>query len=329
MLTDPQTPTSATALGYSGVRPERLPQTRVYRFYRGGALLDRFRAGEAGPDGEFPEDWIGSVTEAKNPGRDEPGAGLSRLEDGRLLRDALAADPHGWLGPAADAGAPGVLVKLLDPAQRLPVHAHPDRAFARAHFGSEFGKTEAWIVLATREESGMVWVGQREDVDRATYRGWIDAQDTAQLLATLNEVPVRAGSIVFLPAGVPHAIGAGVLMAELQEPTDFSIVCEWHGYPIEPADSHLGIGWDTAIDALDLRAHTPVTGLPEEARAFFWADERAEPAGRFAAWIVLEGTGSVGGVAVEEGDCLAIPAAADDLTVEGDLRVLRCLGPEP
>jgi mannose-6-phosphate isomerase len=310
------------------MRPERLPQTRVYRFYRGGALLDRFRAHEAGADGDFPEDWIGSVTEAKNPGRDEPGAGLSQLEDGTLLRDAIAADPDGWLGPAAAAGSPGVLVKLLDPAERLPVHAHPDRAFARAHFGSEFGKTEAWIVLGTRDESGTVWVGQREGTDPATYRGWIDAQDTAQLLGTLNEVPVEAGSVVFLPAGVPHAIGSGVLMAELQEPTDFSIVCEWQGYPIEPADSHLGIGWDAAIQALDLRAHTPVTQLPAEARAFFWADELPEPAGRFAVWMVLEGSGSVAGVAVSEGDCLAIPAALDDIAVEGGLRVLRCLGPE-
>ena len=311
------------------MRPERLPQTRVYRFYRGGALLDRFRAREEGSDGEFPEDWIGSVTEAKNPGRDEPGAGLSQLEDGRLLRDAIAADPVGWLGPAADAGSPGVLVKLLDPAERLPVHAHPDRAFARAHFDSEFGKTEAWIVLGTRGESGMVWVGQREDTDTATYRGWIEAQDTTQLLGTLNEVPVQAGSVVFLPAGVPHAIGAGVLMAELQEPTDFSIVCEWKGYPIEPADSHLGIGWDAAIQALDLRAHTPATALPDEARAFFWADERPEPADRFAVWMVLEGSGSVAGMDVSEGDCLAIPAALGEIAVDGDLRVLRCLGPAP
>jgi mannose-6-phosphate isomerase len=311
------------------VRVERLPQTRVYRFYRGGALLDRFRGGEDGADGDFPEDWIGSVTQAMNPGRDEPDAGLSRLEDGRLLRDAIAADPEGWLGPAAATGSPGVLVKLLDPAGRLPVHAHPDRAFARAHFGSQFGKTEAWIVLGTREDAGMVWVGQREAVDPATYRAWIEAQDADSLLGSLNEVPVAAGSVVFLPAGVPHAIGPGVLMAELQEPTDFSIVCEWRGYPIEPEDSHLGIGWDAALGALDLGAHTPVTRLPDDAREFFWADEVAEPAGRFAVWIVLEGSGSVGGAPVSAGDCLAVPAAADDLAVDGGLCVLRCLGPEP
>ena len=151
------------------MRPERLIPTRVYRFYQGGLLIDRLR-GEPERDTDHPEDWVGSVTAANNPGRDEPEAGLSRLAGGGLLRDAIAADPEGWLGPAAAAGTTGVLVKLLDAAQRLPVHAHPSRAFAAEHLGSPFGKTEAWIVLATREEHADVWIGLREPVDAATYQ---------------------------------------------------------------------------------------------------------------------------------------------------------------
>jgi mannose-6-phosphate isomerase len=310
------------------MRPEPLSQTRVYRFYRGGALLERFRGGP-GEDGDHPEDWIGSVTAANNPGRDDPEAGLSRLHDGRLLRDAIRADPQRWLGAAAAEGATGILVKLLDAAERLPVHAHPDRAFARRALGSEFGKTEAWVIIATRDEQSEIWVGQREDTDRATYRRWIDEQDTAALLESLNHVPVRAGDVIYVPAGVPHAIGAGVLMIELQEPTDFSIVAEWSGFPIDPADSHLGLGWDVAIEALDLRAHRPVQRLPDAAREFFWADERPEPAGRFAVWIVLDGSGEVAGMPALAGDCFAVPAALGAADVSGDLRILRCLGPEP
>jgi mannose-6-phosphate isomerase len=308
------------------VQPRRLTPTRVYRFYRGGLLIDRMR-GEDGADTDFPEDWVGSVTQASNPGRDEPLAGLSQLDDGSLLRDAIASDPDGWLGSDAARGSTGVLVKLLDAAERLPVHFHPDRTFARAHFGSEFGKTEAWIVLATREEESEVWIGMRERVDRGTYRGWIDRQERDRLLDALHRVPVRAGDVIFVPAGTPHAIGAGALIAELQEPTDFSIVCEWEGYPIAPDDSHLGLGWDVAIDALALGPQEPILGLPEDARAFFWADERAEPAGRFAVWIVLDGSGTIAGESARRGDCFAVPAAADRIDVDGDLRVLRCLGP--
>jgi mannose-6-phosphate isomerase len=308
------------------VRPERLTPTRVYRFYQGGLLIDRLR-GEAERDTDHPEDWVGSITAANNPGRDEPEAGLSRLADGGLLRDAVAADPQGWLGPAAATGTTGVLVKLLDAAQRLPVHAHPSRVFASEHLGSPFGKTEAWIVLATREEHADVWIGPREPVDAATYRAWIEAQDLDALLGSLHRVPVRAGDVIYVPAGVPHSIGAGVLIAELQEPTDFSIVCEWQGFPIDPDDTHLGMGWDVALGAFDLRAHKPVRVLPEEAREFFWADDNPSPAGRFAIWIVTAGEGEIDGMPARAGDTLAVPAAVDNVRVTGGLEILRCLGP--
>ncbi len=308
------------------MRARRVTPTRVYRFYRGGLLIDRLRS-EPEADGEYPEDWVASVTEARNPGRDEPLAGLTRLAEGTLLRDAIASDPEGWLGPAADSGTTGVLVKLLDAAERLPVHFHPDAEFASAHLGSPFGKTEAWIVMATREAESEVWIGLREPVSAETYRGWIEAQDREQLLNSLHRVSVKAGDVIFVPAGTPHAIGAGALIAELQEPTDFSIVCEWNGFPIDPSDSHLGLGWEVAIKALQLEPREPVLGLPAEARTFFWADERAEAAGQFAVWIVLEGSGAIDGTPASPGDCFAVPADAETISVTGDLRILRCLGP--
>jgi mannose-6-phosphate isomerase len=314
----------------SRVRIARLLPTRVYRFYRGGALLGRLR-GEDEEDGPLPEDWVGSVTPASNPGRDEPEAGLSRLADGRLLRDAIAAEPEAWLGWAhleRFGATTGLLVKLLDSAERLPVHAHPTRAFACQHLGSAFGKTEAWIVLATRAAEGEVWVGLREPVPRKIYRGWIERQDTESLLLSLNALTVRAGDVVFVPAGVPHAIGVGVLIAELQEPTDLSLICEWDGFPIRPVDSHLGLGWSRAIEALDLDRHEPVLGLPDEAREFFWADDVVEPAGRFAVLVVTEGEGSLGGEAARAGDAFAVPATAERFEVAGSLRVLRCLSPD-
>jgi len=298
----------------------RVEPTRVYRFYRGGALIDRLR-GDPEHDGDFPEDWVGSVVPAHNPGRDEPFAGLSRLDDGRLLRDVVAEDPAYW-------GSPDVLVKLLDPAHRLPVHAHPDRAFAREHLGSAHGKTEAWIVVATRGAEAEVWVGLREDVGRAQYREWIERQDDA-LLDSLHHLTVRAGDVVYVPAGVPHAIGAGALIVEVQEPADLSIVCEWRGFPIDPADAHLGLGWDRALDALQLDACEPSIGLPEEAREFFAVDERAEPAGRFAVLLVLEGEGEIDGQAARPGDAFVVPAGAERLDVAGDLRVVRVVGPTP
>ena len=309
----------------------RLTPTRVHRFYRGGALLAELR-GERAEDGFFPEEWIGSVTPANNPGRAEPEEGLSRLADGRLLRDAVADDPIAWLGEehvARFGTSTGVLVKLLDAGERLPVHAHPDRAFARRTFDSPFGKTEAWLVLRTRQEEADVWVGLREEVELDRFLESIRAQDVDRLLGSLNRVSVRVGDVVYVPAGVPHALGAGLLIAEVQEPTDFSLLCQWRGFPIEPEDSHLGLGWDVAVGALDLGAHSPIRSLPPESRAFFEVDQRVEASGRFAVLLVVEGQGTIDGVAAGPGAALAIPAATAGLHVEGELGVLRFLAPDP
>jgi mannose-6-phosphate isomerase len=298
------------------VKPQRVLPTRVYRFYRGGALIDRLR-GEPERDGDHPEDWVGSVVAANNPGHDEPFAGLSRLASGELLRDAITARPDAW-------GVPNLLVKLLDSVERLPVHAHPDREFARVHFGSDYGKTEAWVFVATRGDDAEIWLGLREAVTREQYRAWIEAQDRDALLGSLNRLTVRPGDVVFVPAGVPHAIGAGALMVELQEPSDFSIVCEWSGFPISADDAHLGLGWDVAVDALRLDAYEPSVGLPPN--EFFSVDERAEPGGRFGVLLVLEGEGELAGERVRPGDAFVLPAACEPFEVRGDLRVIRCLG---
>ncbi|MGZ4389619.1 MAG: mannose-6-phosphate isomerase, partial [Gaiellaceae bacterium] len=137
------------------MRPIRLPANQPHRFYRGGAEIARFR-GTTFVDDHVPEDWVGSTTSILG----EAPSGLSVLPDGRLLRDAVAAEPEAFLGPdhvAAFGADPTVLVKLLDAGERLPVHCHPDGAFAREHLAARNGKNEAWLILA----SGILHLGFR------------------------------------------------------------------------------------------------------------------------------------------------------------------------
>ena len=322
----------------------KLPPNGIPRFYRGGPAIADLRGFDPGGD-RVPEEWIGSTTTVFG----ESELGLSRLADGELLRDVIAKDPEGWLGPAHAErfGAdPALLVKLVDAGQRLPVHVHPDGPFAREHLGTKFGKTEAWIVISA-EPGAQVHLGFRDGVSEDTVRAWVAGQDHDAMLGALNPVDVAAGDAVFVPAGVAHAIGEGLLIVELQEPSDMSVLLEWDGFGIEDEDeATLGLGWDTALgcveraarDAGSLRgpqADGAVAELLPRAAGSFFSAQRIAPAGEttqldrgFAVIIVIEGEGSIAEQDVTRGDALLVPHAAGAVTAAGELTAIVCRPPE-
>jgi len=240
------------------LRPERLGDNRVPVFYAGGAGIDEFR-GRPGPR-QGPEDWVGSMC-ALSPsvlGPEHPvDTGVSRLGDGSSLRDRVAGDPDGWLGPQLSArfsGNSGLLVKLLDAGERLPVHCHPTRDFARRHLGSFFGKTEGWIIMRA-DAGGRLWLGLRDTVERGDWARWTARQDAAAMLAAMNVVTAHVGQVVYVPAGLPHAIGPGVMLTELQEPTSFSLLAEHEAFGLTEDQASLGLGWELALSCFDLRGY--------------------------------------------------------------------------
>src|SRR5437764_215786 len=79
---------------------------------------------------------------------------------------------------------------------------------------------------------GEVHLGFRRAVAADEVRDWVERQDAAAMLAAMNQVVVRPGDSVLVPAGLPHAIGAGVTLIELQQPTDLSVLLEWDGYGV-------------------------------------------------------------------------------------------------
>lgn len=333
--------------------PIRLPANQPIQFYRGGSAIAEFRCADSATAG--PEDWIASTT--TRFGRDTEG--LTRLPDGRWLREAVQADPDGWLGPehvGAFGACPALLVKLLDAGQRLPVHVHPTDTFAQRHLNSCSGKTEAWIILGTRGDDATVYAGFRHPQDKHTISAWVHDQSASAMLAALNAVPVRPGDTLYIPAGLPHAIGEGVFLLELQQPTDFSLTLEWRNFLPRPEQAHLGLGFATALEALDTsgwdteRLQTlirhPDTGhtdavdlLPDGAQAFFRADQlRPMPAltldPSFAVLVVIGGSGMLrteSGVQhpLHQGETFAVPYGAGQLELMGPVSVIRCRPPEP
>jgi mannose-6-phosphate isomerase len=314
------------------MKPQPLPPNLLTHFYAGGERIARFRGVPQDSD-HTPEEWIGAVNTTFGATN---GRGLSRLQDGSLIKDAIAADPEAWLGRehVARFGAdPALLTKLLDAGQRLPVHFHPGHELAHRHLGLDHGKTEAWIILEA-EPGATVHVGFKHDVELATIQEWMREQATEEMLAALHELPVRPGDMIFVPAGTAHSIGEGILLAELQEPTDLSINLEWAGFDLTEEGSHLGLGWDVALSAL---ARTASTGtlcgktLPQAAAPFFRA-ERVQPGDTldpgFSVLLGLRGEGDLDGLRVKAGSAVLIPHAAGELGLTGEIEALRCRPPE-
>lgn len=338
------------------MRPLVLPANPQRRFYRGGERIAALRGVRAGND-HVPEDWVGATNGAFGAEADGP----ARLADGTLVADAVAADPAGFLGPdhlAALGPDPDLLVKLLDAGERLPVHFHPGRDFAGRELGLVHGKTEAWIIVSA-EPGAEVRVGFAEPADADVVRRWVDEQDGAAMLAALRALPVAPGDVILVPAGTPHAIGAGILLVELQEPTDLSVLMEAEPFGLaEDPAAHLGLGWDRALEALDrtpwhdarLRAITgrprPAGGrtgvsvlLPAEADPYFRAerlepDPQAELDPGFSILVVLDGDGRLetedgGELALARGATVLVPHGAGAARLTGRLTALRCRPPDP
>jgi mannose-6-phosphate isomerase len=332
------------------MRPILMPPNRLDHFYLGGARITDLRGVPATSD-RSPEEWLASVTTRFG----ESTTGLSALPDGRLLRDAVADDRDGWLGASHQdtfGGSTGLLVKLLDAGQRLPVHLHPDRSFAQRHLDCPFGKTEAWYVVAA-DPGARCHLGFVEEIDEAELAAHVATQDADALLEAMHPIEVRAGDGILVPAGLAHAIGEGIMVVEAQEPTDLSILLEWEGLPIDgERDGHIGVGFDTALRAVDRRARSGpeiadlvrntadasrsdalLAVLPDAAAAFFRVElarpeHRVAVAAGFAVVIVLDGSGTlsdeVGETAVSRGDVLAIPYATGEWALSGDATAMVC-----
>lgn len=317
------------------------PNQPPARAYRGGAGIRELR-GEGSADAHTPEDFVASTT--CTFGSDI--VGLSHLPDGELLRDAIAAAPEAWLGEehvARFGTDTALLVKLLHTGERLFNHAHPDAAFAAAHLGVARGKTESWIITATGERATAdVWLGWNRDVSAAELADWFDRQDTDGMLAAMNHVEVRAGDVVHVPAGTPHSIGEDIMLVELQEPVDLSIILEYAPFPaLDRAMALLGLTPDTALRAVDTRRADPESFLsrvadgsflPRAADPFYRAERMRggsvlDPG--FSVLVVLDGSGTLGGAPISRGATAVIPYGAGAVALDGDLVAIRCRPPKP
>lgn len=216
--------------------PLRTLPTRVRRTYCGGEWFSQWHQKEDTYGNTCPEEWLASSTEAINTGfTPVENEGLSCVQvDGQtmLLRDLIQQAPEQMLGEkhAAEYGAnQGVLAKIIDSAERLSIQVHPDHDFSERWFHSRYGKTECWYIMDAHNIGNTepyLLMGFRPGVTREQWEEYFNKQDIEGMIGCLQKIKPKAGEVWLVRGGVPHAIGPGCCLVEIQEPTDYTLRSE-------------------------------------------------------------------------------------------------------
>lgn len=349
-------------------KPIKLKTSRAWRTYLGGKMIDKLHDVD-GEDNNFPEEWLMSTVCARNAGREDIVEGIS-LVDGTdiTLKDLIDKNPYEMLGreyAEATNNSIGVLVKLLDSAERLTVQVHPTKAKAKELFDSEYGKTECWHIVDVREINGVkpsIFLGFKEGITREHWVECFEKQDIPEMLSCLNEIEVKPGDTYIVNGGVPHAIGCGCFLVEIQEPTDYTIRTERvtpSGLKVADFMCHQGLGFDKMFDCFSYEGfsetevikkwkvkpvkkeydgytveniiHSQITDM----FAFDIIEVETEcvlEKGRFSCIYIMEGDGTIDGKELKKCDHYFIPFNSEKVNIKNigseKLKFIRCFGKE-
>ena len=139
---------------------------------------------------------------------------INSVYKGLTLKEYLEQDWSARVGEgAASFSSFPVLIKLIDAAQDLSVQVHPDDRYARENENGESGKSECWYVVDCEEGAALAY-GFNRELTKEEFRAHITE---GTLLDVVRLVPVHKGDVFFIEAGTLHAIGAGILIAEIQQ----------------------------------------------------------------------------------------------------------------
>jgi len=272
------------------------------RYLWGGRRLASELGKPLGEGNDYAESW-----EICDRGADQSVVCAGPLA-GTSLAELVADRPHELYGERPPAGRFPLLLKFLDAQQTLSVQVHPADAQAALLTPPDLGKTEAWVILAAAPGS-KVYAGLKRGFDRAAVERELSRGTVELCLHTFEPQP---GDCLFLPAGAVHALGAGLLVAEIQQSSDTTYrLFDWNrvGPDGRPRALHLeqGLGViDFALGPVSPQLPQP-TERPEVARLVdcdkFVLDR-----------LLLEQTSVVGG----DGRCHILAVLEGAVEVAGD-----------
>ena len=236
-----------------------------------------------------------------------------------------------------------LMVKLIDANERLSVQVHPDDQYALQCESGELGKNEMWYILDANPDAELVY-GLRPGVTEEIF---IQALATGEIEQCLNYVPVAPGDVFEIPAGLVHAIGAGILLVEIQQNSNLTYrIFDYNRIDQggNPRELHL----EKALQVIDFRANdqhrSGGLGLNVEKKTlvsntYFTVEleqinnemiEKTDGS-RFFIYVILEGTGTIWAneqlTTVTKGESILIPAGLGEYCWRGDFQTLKAYLP--
>ncbi len=210
--------------------------------------------GRAIPDGIVAESWeIAAHPNGSSTVNQGPLAGLTLPE----VQAKLGLDLVGENNQAAlERGKFPLLIKLLDANHWLSVQVHPADDYALVH-ENDWGKTEMWVVLHAEPNAKLIF-GFKRGVDRDKFAAAIEQGTTEEWL---HQLPVKTGDVVFVPTGSIHALGPGIIIAEIQQNSDVTYrIYDWG----RPRPIHVQKSLDVLnFDQIEPEAYQPVPILED------------------------------------------------------------------
>ncbi|MGM0421200.1 MAG: type I phosphomannose isomerase catalytic subunit [Bacillota bacterium] len=200
---------------------------------------------------DLPVGHIGESWEISDHGDDKSRIANGKYK-GKTLQEIITVEGEDILGtevPEDFYEKFPLLIKIIDATEKLSVQVHPDDEYAQIYEDGQNGKTEMWYILRARPGAKIVY-GLKNNVNRVQFK---EAIAKGTVGSCLNYVEVEAGDSFYIPAGTVHAIGSGIMIAEIQQNSDITYrVYDWDRSDDKNRKRELHIS--SALDVIDFRS---------------------------------------------------------------------------
>lgn len=297
----------------------------------GTRLIDHWRIAAPSEHATVGEAWMLTVRDKE----------MSVIQNGDLagmtMRHYIDTYGNGVVGSAFPGGDFPLLIKLIDACDRLSVQVHPNDEYA-ARVEHDRGKTEMWVIIEAAPDAEIIY-GLKEGMTAEQFR---QAVRDGHLSDTMHHCPVQAGDVFFIPAGMLHAIGKGILIAEIQQNCDLTY--RVYDYDRRGADGSLReLHVDKALDVTVPFTEKEVDAIRYEAATeqdvdvlahcrYFKARKLTAPkhlcvdSRSFVYLLCVQGNGNViagdNVVPIQKGEGVYLPAGLGNVDLDGDFTVL-------